>query len=401
MQAKWDPWSLANVMGGTWMLLRVIVSLALIGSGIATATMAQAQTQAPPAFPVTVANPLARKITQWDEYSGRFASVQAVEVRPRVSGFIEQLHFKDGQIVKAGDLLFTIDKRTYEIAVESAEADVERYKSQVDLQVAEVDRITPLAKSGVATKREMDQRSTNLAAARAQLLSAEAALKQAKLNLEWTEVKAPISGRISDRKVDVGNLVTGGTSGTTLLTDIASLDPIYFEFEVSESDFLRYSRLFLSGERASSREKSNPVRIKLADETGWPHEGKMDFVDNKLNVGTGTLRGRAIVANPKQLLQPGLFGRLELFGGEFDVLLIPDTAVISDQARKIVFTVGDDGIVKAAAVELGQLDEGLRVVRSGLKPTDRVVIDGLANPMVRPGAKVSPQPGKIETVKGN
>lgn len=383
------------------MLLRVIVSLALIGSGIATATMAQAQTQAPPAFPVTVANPLARKITQWDEYSGRFASVQAVEVRPRVSGFIEQLHFKDGQIVKAGDLLFTIDKRTYEIAVESAEADVERYKSQVDLQVAEVDRITPLAKSGVATKREMDQRSTNLAAARAQLLSAEAALKQAKLNLEWTEVKAPISGRISDRKVDVGNLVTGGTSGTTLLTDIASLDPIYFEFEVSESDFLRYSRLFLSGERASSREKSNPVRIKLADETGWPHEGKMDFVDNKLNVGTGTLRGRAIVANPKQLLQPGLFGRLELFGGEFDVLLIPDTAVISDQARKIVFTVGDDGIVKAAAVELGQLDEGLRVVRSGLKPTDRVVIDGLANPMVRPGAKVSPQPGKIETVKGN
>ena len=401
MQAKWDPWSLANVMGGTWMLLRVIVSLALIGSGIATATMAQAQTQAPPAFPVTVANPLARKITQWDEYSGRFASVQAVEVRPRVSGFIEQLHFKDGQIVKAGDLLFTIDKRTYEIAVESAEADVERYKSQVDLQVAEVDRITPLAKSGVATKREMDQRSTNLAAARAQLLSAEAALKQAKLNLEWTEVKAPISGRISDRKVDVGNLVTGGTSGTTLLTDIASLDPIYFEFEVSESDFLRYSRLFLSGERASSREKSNPVRIKLADETGWPHEGKMDFVDNKLNVGTGTLRGRAIVANPKQLLQPGLFGRLELFGGEFDVLLIPDTAVISDQARKIVFTVGDDGIVKAAAVELGQLDEGLRVVRSGLKPTDRVVIDGLDNPMVRPGAKVSPQPGKIETVKGN
>lgn len=351
----------------------------------------------PPPLPVTVAEPLAKRIIQWDEYSGRFEAVESVEVRPRVSGFIEKVHFRDGQIVKAGDLLFTIEARPFQIAVESAQAERERTKAQVELQESEVDRASPLVRSGAVTKRELDTRSANLAIARAQQQAAEAGMKSAMLNLEWSEVRAPISGRISDRKVDVGNLVTGGTAGTTLLTTIVSLDPIHFVFDVSESDFLRYSRLFLSGERASSREAPNPVRIRLADEPNWPHTGKMDFVDNALNPRSGTLRGRAIVDNKNQLLQPGLFGRLQLFGGDTDALLIPDSAVVSDQSRKIVFLVGADNVIKPAPVELGVMSDGLRVVRTGLKANDKVVIDGLANPMVRPGAKVTPQTGKIQT----
>jgi multidrug efflux system membrane fusion protein len=377
-----------------WRPLRIAGGAFVIVAALAAAA-ALAQ-QGPPAVPVSVAEPLAKRITQWDEYSGRFEAVETVEVRPRVSGFIEKIHFKDGQLVKAGDPLFTLERRSFEIAVESAQAEIARTTAQVDLQENEVERATPLARSGTVTKRDLDQRSANLLIARAQLQAAQAGLKSAELNLEWTEVRAPISGRISDRKVDVGNLVTGGTAGATLLTTIVSLDPIHFIFEVSESDFLRYSRLFLSGERVSSRDASNPVRIKLADEPNWPHTGKMDFVDNQLNPRSGTLRGRAIIDNKNQLLQPGLFGRLQLWGGEADALLIPDSAVVSDQARKIIFAVGADNVVKGQPVELGPMIDGLRVVRSGLKPQDKVVIDGLANPMVRPGAKVAPQAGQIK-----
>jgi membrane fusion protein, multidrug efflux system len=377
-----------------WRPLRIAGgAFAIVAALAAVAALAQ---QGPPAVSVSVAEPLAKRITQWDEYSGRFEAVETVEVRPRVSGFIEKLHFKDGQLVKAGDPLFTLERRSFEIAVESAQAEIARTTAQVDLQENEVERATPLARSGTVTKRDLDQRSANLLVARAQLQAAQAGLKSAELNLEWTEVRAPISGRISDRKVDVGNLVTGGTAGATQLTTIVSLDPIHFIFEVSEADFLRYSRLFLSGERASSRDAANPVRIKLADEPNWPHTGKMDFVDNQLNPRSGTLRGRALIDNKNQLLQPGLFGRLQLWGGEADALLIPDSAVVSDQARKIVFAVGADNAVKGQPVELGPMIDGLRVVRSGLKPQDKIVIDGLANPMVRPGAKVAPQAGQIK-----
>lgn len=362
---------------------------------VSATALRPAHAQQPSAMPVTVAPPLAKKITQWDEYSGRFEAVETVEVRPRVSGFIEKIHFKDGQIVKAGDLLFTLEQRSFAIAVDSAKAEVIRAQAQVALQENEVDRATPLVKSGVVSERDLDTRRTNLAVARANQLSAEAVLKTAELNLEWTEVKAPIGGRISDRKVDVGNLVNGGAGATTILTTIVSLDPIHFIFDVSEQDFLRYSRLFLSGERASSRDTPNPVRIKLSDEPDWPHSGTMDFVDNQLNPRSGTLRGRAVVGNKNQLLQPGLFGRLQLWGGDVEALLIPDSAVISDQARKIVFVVGTDDVVQARPVELGGMSEGLRVVRSGLKPEDRVVIDGLANPMVRPGSKIVPQAGQV------
>jgi membrane fusion protein, multidrug efflux system len=215
-------------------------------------------------------------------------------------------------------------------------------------------------------------------------------------------VRAPIAGRISNRKIDVGNVVSSGQNGTpTLLTTIVALDPVHFVFDVSEADFLRYARLFMAGQRDNSRETANPVRLKLADETEWKRIGKMDFVDNQLNARSGTLRGRAVFANKDELLYPGLFARMQLFGGEFDAVLVPDTSIVSDQARKIVFTVGADNIVKPVPVTLGAIVDGLRVIKTGLTKDDRVVIDGLANPAVRPGTKVAPQTGTIKAVASN
>jgi multidrug efflux system membrane fusion protein len=346
-------------------------------------------------MPVTISPPMAKRVTQWDEFSGRFEAVASVEVRARVSGFIDKLHFRDGQVVNVGDLLFTIDKRPFEIAVESAEAEVARNKAQVDLAELQVERGASLIKSRTITDADYDQRKANLAVARAQLKTAQAAVRNAELNLDWTDVRAPLAGRISDRKVDAGNLIQGGQQGATLLASIVTLDPIRFVFDVSESDYLRYTRLFLSGAMASSRDSVNPVRIRLADESDWTRTGKVDFVDNTLSARSGTIRTRAIVENKNQLLTPGIFGRVQLFGGEYDALLIPDSAVVSDQARKIVFVVGDNNVVQAKPVTLGPLVDGLRVVRDGLAPTDKIVLDGLANPMVRPGAKVVPQKAEI------
>lgn len=354
----------------------------------------------PPAMPVGVSEPVAKRVTQWDEYSGRFEAVASVEVRARVSGFIDKIDFRDGQIVKVGDPLFTIDKRPYEIAVESAEAEVARNKAQVDLAELQVGRGASLIASRTITEAEQDSRKSTLAVARAQLKSAEAALRNAQLNLEWTNVTAPIAGRISDRKVDAGNLISGGQTGATLLATIVTLDPIRFVFDISEADHLRYSRLILSGALASSRDGANPVRIRLSDETEWKRTGKVDFVDNTMTARSGTIRVRALVDNKDQLLTPGIFGRLQLFGGEYDALLIPDSAIISDQARKIVFVVGPGDVVQAKPVTLGTLVDGLRVIRSGLAPTDKVVLDGLANPMVRPGAKVVPQKAEITAKAG-
>ena len=375
---------------------RIVIALATLIAGLLGAETLTAQ-QGPPAVPVSVAKPIAKRVTQWDEYSGRFQAVETVEVRPRVSGFIEKVHFKDGQLVKAGDLLFTLEQRAFQISVESAEAELTRTTAQVELQDAEVERVLPLAKTGAATKRELDTRQANLAIAQAQRQSAQAGLKVAQLNLEWTEVRAPIAGRISDRKVDVGNLVTGGAAGATLLATIVSLDPIYFRFEVSEADYIRYVRGFISGARESGRKVAHPVRLKLADEKEWAREGKLDFVDNQLNPRSGTMRGRAVLDNADQLFTPGLFARMQLYGGDIDALLVTDKAIVSDQASKIVFTVGPDNVIKAQPVQLGPIVDGLRVIRSGLNADDRVVVDGLANPMVRPGSKVVPQDVQLTT----
>lgn len=363
-------------------------------------TQTPAAAQGPPTPTVTVASPLARRITQWDEYSGRFEAVEQVDVRARVSGFIDKIHFKDGQIVKAGDLLFTLDKRPYQIAVESAKGEIARAKAQVELAETDVERVTPLARSGAATKRDLDQRTSSLSIAHAALEIATAGNKSAELNLEWTEVRAPIAGRISDRKADVGSLVSGGSTNTTLLTTIVALDPIHFRFDVSEADYLRYVRAFNGGKRGNGREVEHPVRIKLADDKDFVHKGTLNFVDNQLNPRSGTMRARAVVDNKEQLFTPGLFARLQLFGGEIDALLIPDSAIVSDQARKIVFAVGADNVVAAVPVELGQISDGLRVVRGGLKADSRVVIDGLASPFVRPGAKVNTQPGQVKSASG-
>ena len=349
---------------------------------------------APPPPPVTVSAPLQKSITEWDEYTGRFEALATVDVRARVSGFIDSLHFKDGQIVKQGDLLFVVDPRPYQLAVDQSKSDLERARSKLEIATSDVDRATPLVRNQTLTEREFDTRKSTQRDAAGQVGASEAALKQAQLNLEWTEVRAPIAGRISDRRVDAGNLITGGQSGATLLTTIVTLDPIHFIFDGSEADFIRYLRLASAGTRPSSRDAQNPVAVKLADETDFKHLGRMDFVDNVVNSKTGTIRGRAILDNKDGLLTPGFFGRLRLFGGQRETLLIPDSAIASDQASKIVFTVAEDGTVGTKKVELGPIVEGLRVVRSGLAATDRIVIDGIQR--ARPGQKVTAQDGKIE-----
>jgi membrane fusion protein, multidrug efflux system len=378
-------------MRALWIPAMFVMALMVVSSN------ANAQQGPPQKIPVTVATPLEKRITQWDEYSGRFEAVASVEVKARVSGFVDQVHFKDGQIVAPGDLLFTLDKRSFEIAVESAKADVAKTDAQVEQTGADVERAEPLVKSRTISGQVFDQRRANLGVAQASKQSAEAALKSAQLNLDWSEIRAPIGGRISDKKVDTGTLISGGSAPSpTLLTTIVSLDPIHFVFDVSESDFLRYTRLQAAGDRPSSRDVSNPVRIKLADEADFTHQGRMNFVDNQLSARSGTLRGRAVLENKNGLLVPGVFGRLQLFGGENDALLIPDSAVISDQAKKIVFTVNPEDTVVATPVTLGPIVDGLRVVKSGLDKSMKVVIEGIANPAVRPGAKVAPQAGAVK-----
>jgi multidrug efflux system membrane fusion protein len=344
---------------------------------------------------VTVAPPLSSRVAQWDEFTGRFEAMERVEVRPRVSGYIDQLHFRDGSTVKEGDLLFTIDQRPFQLAVASAQADVARAGAQIVLDEADYQRAVELVKTAATPVSTLDQRRANLDIARAQDLAAQSALRIAQLNLEWSEVRAPIGGRVSDRRVDRGNLVTGGQNGATLLTTIVRLDPIYFVFDGSEADYLRYQRLNAEGDRGSSRDTPNPVRVQLADEKDWPHQGTMNFVDNEINAHSGTIRGRAIFDNKDLFLTPGTFGRLRLYGGPLDALLIPDASVVSDQAAKVVLCVGEDGKVVAKPVTLGGMARGLRVVGSGLTPTDRVIIGGLANPFVHAGVAVTVRQSEI------
>jgi RND family efflux transporter MFP subunit len=378
-------------------MIRVIplAGLVLVAHALASCSDSKPiAASAPPPPPVTVARPLQKTITEWDEYTGRFVAVEQVEIRARVSGFIDTVNFKEGQLVKQGDPLFVIDPRPYKFAVEQAQADLERAKAKLQIASLDVQRAAPLVRNQTVTEREFDTRRATERDAAGQVSAAEAALKQAELNLEWTDVRAPISGRVSDRRVDPGNLITGGVNGATLLTTIVSIDPIHFVFDGSEADFLRYIRLAQSGARPSSRDVQNPVSVRLADETEFKHQGRMNFVDNALNTKTGTIRGRAVFDNKDGLLTPGFFGRLRLFGGEHEALLIPDSAIASDQSRKIVFTVADDGTVGTKLLELGPIVDGLRVIRSGLAPTDRIVIEGL--PRARPGQKVKPEEGKIE-----
>jgi membrane fusion protein, multidrug efflux system len=377
-------------MGRRAILVPAIALLAAALAGLGQSARAQG---APP--PVTVAAPLAKRIVQWDEYTGRFEAVQRVEVRPRVSGFINAINFTDGAIVKKGDVLVEIDPRPYEIAVQSAEAEVLRTQALVARSTTDYARAQALVRSATVTVRDTEQRRADLDTNRALQLSAEAAQRNAQLNLEWTKVVAPISGRISNHKVDAGNLVSG-TGDPTLLTTIVTLDPIYFVFDAAEADYIKDVRLSKTGARPSSRDAPNPVELRLADETAWVHNGKMNFVDNEVSAHSGTIRGRAVFDNKDGFFIPGTFGRLRLYGGTVDVLLVPDASIVSDQAEKIVLTVGADNVVVPKQVTLAAFSHGLRAITGGLAATDKVIIGGLANPFVRPGAAVQPNEGQIK-----
>ena len=366
---------------------RAFVALAVLLPAFSVEALAQG---APPAPPVTVATPLAKRVTNWDEFTGRFEASDQVEVRARVSGFLDSVHFRDGDLVKAGDLLFTIDQRPYKLAVDASRAEVARAKAQVDLNQHAVERAEALTQTRTITARDIDQRRANLNGAIASQQAAEANLKTAELNLEWTQVRAPLSGRVSNRRVDQGNLIAGGQSGATLLTTIVAVDPIKFVFDASEADYLRYVQ------SQDLRKPGTPVRVRLSSETKWDREGKIDFVDNALNARSATIRTRAVFPNPDGQLTPGTFGRLRLFAGEGDALLVPDAVIVSDQANKIVLTVGADNKVVPKPVQLGAISDGLRVITKGLDPNDKVIVTGIANPMVRPGVAVTPQPTEIK-----
>jgi multidrug efflux system membrane fusion protein len=352
---------------------------------------------APPVPSVTVATPLARSITEWDEHTARIEASARVELRPRVSGQVMQVHFQDGALVKTGDLLFTLDQRPFQIAVESAKAEVGRNEAKLTLAEQQVQRYTPLVAQRFAPESEMDTRRSGLREAQAGLAAARAALRQAELDLEFSEIRAPRPGRVSDRRVDAGNLVQ---QGVTLLTTLVALDPVYVTFDASEAQYLRYARAAAGGFRPRTGPGGNAVaadgaqiQLRLLDETAFSHEGRLNFVDNTFDTRSGTIRGRATVPNPDLFLTPGSFARLRLFAGDAQALMVPDAAVVADQSGRMVLTVAPDGTVAPRSVQLGPLVDGLRVVRSGLAPEDRVIIGGLHR--ARPGSRVTAEQGRI------
>lgn len=366
-----------------------LLATALLLSGCSDNNAPKGGQGGPPAPQVTVAKPTQREITDYEETTGRFVAVDAVEIRARVSGYLDTIAFKDGQLVDKGQLLFVIDQRPFKAALDVAKADLARAKSQRELTESELERAQVLIKQKTISESVYDQRLQAKRSAEAQLQSAEAALRRAELDMEFTELRSPVAGRIGDRRVSPGNLVTGGTQGgsTTLLATIVSHDPIRFEFAADEASLLRALRAGRLGQ--GSRTK---VDLKLIDESTWSHNGEIDFVDNALDEKSGTIRGRAVFANTKGLFIPGMFGKLRVpASAPYQALVIPEAAVMADQARRIVYVLGPENVAQPRPVELGvQLDGGLRVVRNGLKPDDQIIVNGLMR--VRPGVKVNPAP---------
>jgi RND family efflux transporter MFP subunit len=349
--------------------------------------------EAPPASgppEVSVAKVLSKRIKDWDEFTGRFQAVDTVEVRPRVSGYIDQTLFREGQLVKKDDVLFIIDPRPYQADYERAKAGLELAKSQRELASIEAARVQKLKDSGAVSREELDERLSTLHQQQANVAAAKAALDNAALNLSWTKVRAPVDGRASRNEVTRGNLVTGGNNGGTLLTTVVSVDPIYVYFEGDENAYLRYNQLAREGSRPSSRDAKNPVRVGLANEQGFPHEGFMDFVDNQLDIHTGTIRGRAVLANKDGQFTPGMFARIQLLGsGEYDAIVIEDRAIGTDQSQSFVLVLGADNKLEYRPIEAGRiLDGGMRIVRKGLKPDEVIVVSGLQR--VHPGTQVKP-----------
>jgi len=367
---------------------KVALALAL-ACFIASCGERQQQGGAPPPPTVTVAKPIKRTVFDFDEYVGRFTAINSVEVRGRVSGYLDKLHFKDGQLVKQGDLLFTIDKRPFQNTLDQARANLVQAQSNVAYTEADYTRGQALVRDKTITDQTFEQRAQAFRNAKASVTANEAAVRQAELDLEFTELRAPVNGRIGDRRVSPGNLVTGGTSGnTTMLATIVSIDPIYFEFTFDEASYLRYERLAKKGEDIASRNASVQVALRLIDESDFDHEGRMDFVDNVIERATGTIRGRAVFANPSEVFTPGMFARVRVPGSPpYEGLLVPDIAVGTEQARRYVVVVDDQDTARIKYVTLGQLtSDGLRVIKEGLGPDDRVVVNGLMQ--ARPGTKV-------------
>ena len=376
--------------------LRCLPPLAiLLAVGLSGCDKPAQQAAAPPPPPVTVAQPTKKIVTDWDEFTGRFEAMEEVQIRARVGGFVNSIQFRDGDFVKPGDLLYVIDSRPFEAVALQADGQLADARAKAELARRELERALTLVTTSAVSESIVDQRRQTLQAAHAAEMQAEGALKAAKLNVEFTHVIAPIAGRISRHLVSVGNLVQGADGGATLLTSIVSLDPIYIYFDMDEATYLKYNKLWFEGRRPSSRDTPNPVQVTLANETKPSHDGKMDFLDNRMDVSTATLRSRAIIPNKDLSILPGQFGRVRLIGSApYEALLLPDAAIATDQSRKIVFVVNNENVVEVRPVILGPLDDGLRVIREGLKAEDKVIIDGLQR--ARVNAKVAPHPPKAE-----
>jgi RND family efflux transporter MFP subunit len=368
-----------------------VLSLALAGL-LAGCNQSQQQAGGPPPPSVTVAKPVQRTVVDQDEYVGRFVAVNSVEIRSRLSGYLSEIHFKDGQSVKEGDLLFTIDRRPFEIALEQMRANLAQSRANLAFAEADLTRGQALLANKTLTEQAYDQRTQAKNVASAAVAAQEAMVHSAELDLDtYSQLRSPIDGRIGDRRVAVGNLVTGGSgNGTTLLATVVSADPIRFEFTFDEQSYLRYVRYASASKEVAALNGNVPVTLQLIDEHDFKHTGRIDFVDNAINTSTGTIRGRAVFNNAEGIFTPGMFGRLRVPGSPpYTALLVPDAAIGSEQVRKYVLVVGDDGMVKQKYVTLGQIDDGLRVIKDGLDANDRVIVNGLMR--ARAGIKVNAQ----------
>jgi RND family efflux transporter MFP subunit len=381
------------------------VVLLLLAAGIAALIYhywvfwKSAETAAPPPPPpaVTVSKPLVKEMMEWNDFTGQFEAQEAVEVRPRVSGYLESINFVDGQLVKKGDLLFVIEPKPFELALQTAKAQLSQAEAQLQLAKAQLDRTAQLRKNDYATQETYDERVAQVNIATAARDAAIAAVNQAQLNLDYTHITAPVSGRMGRHEVSIGNLIMGGTTGsTTLLTTIVSLDPIWLSFNVSEGEGMTYKRLVQKGEIKSARENTIQVEGQLMDEKQWTLKGTIDFVDNQYDRSSGTIRVRAAFSNPNLFITPGQFGRVRVPMSQFKpTMLVPDAAVVTDQSVKMLFTVAPDGTVVPKPVELGPVtDSNLRIIRSGITTDDEIIISGLLR--ARPGQKVTPEQGRIE-----
>ena len=346
----------------------------------------------PPKPHVSVAVPLQRQVVDWDDYVGRFEAVQDVEIRPRISGAVDSVNFREGVEVTKGQVLFTIDPRPYRAAAAQARADLAKAEALVTNARTELARAQKLVDAQAISREEFETKQANLRSAVASAGAARAGVDARALDLSFTTVRSPITGRISDKRVSVGTYVS---AGQTVLTRVVSVNPLRFAFEGAETFYLKYVRQAQSGERESSRYAPNPVDIKLADETSYRWHGLMKFVDNAIDRNSGTIRAFAEVDNSSGFLVPGMFGRARLLGsGTYGALLVPDESIVTDQTRRFVYVIGKDGKTVQRVVETGPLVEGLRVVKAGLAPTEKIVIDGLAR--LQPGMDVDAKVIKLK-----